>query len=316
MEQAVVSMVDKRTIGIARKALGEYQPGRNILVQQGGRVVSAAVLRASYDATSAKTYVIVNASVENTIHAVYIDETSTHCGGNDEKTCGLFHFEDNTVNADLYDVSIGTSYQSGTSNVTAYGTAPTRANANAKFGSKCLNLAGTGLFALNNCPIPTAGPWTCEASFYGKPTSGIFTGAAGHYSNGWQGGTDNSYWNSDLGFNGSGQPYALGGITITSSVALSANAWNAVAWSYDGTKVYIHVNGILTASGAISFVTADDTILGKIGGRRYLHKDVSSPYFTCDSYLAALVDEVRLTNRCLYTVDYTIPSKPFGPDFR
>lgn len=322
MEQAGVVMVDKRTIGLGRKAQGEYQPGRQVVLRQGGLLVPATVVRAKYDSASSRTQVVLNASVDASIQAVYLDASSPHCGGNDEKTFGLFHFEDNQDNAALYDASLGATYKSGTGNVTVYGIlgAPL-STAQKKFGTKSLNLPGTGMFCLNSFPIAVASAWTIEGYFYGRPVNGIFSGYYWRGDN-FAGGGSWGQTTCAVAFDGNGKPYFSSysagthqtndSFSLVGSTALNADDWNHVAWTYDLTTLMILLNGIPIGSLAKASSAIYGTPFGCIGGQ-YCNNNGS---IYGGSYLTCFVDEVRFSNRCLYNTDFTLPNRPFGPDAR
>jgi hypothetical protein len=109
-------------------------------------------------------------------------------------------------------------------------------------------------------------------------------------------------YNFTLGVNGSAAPIVTWtGGTLVSSVTVSANTWNHLACSWDGTTLRLYVNGAL-GNSTTSFTPptlAQNFLVGRANS------------LTCTAY----VTDVRIvTNPAVYTGStLTVPSAPLSP---
>jgi hypothetical protein len=109
-------------------------------------------------------------------------------------------------------------------------------------------------------------------------------------------------YNFTLGVNGSAAPIVTWtGGTLVSSVTVSANTWNHLACSWDGTTLRLYVNGAL-GNSTTSFTPptlAQNFLIGRANS------------LTCTAY----VTDVRIvTNPAVYTGStLTVPSAPLSP---
>ena len=108
-------------------------------------------------------------------------------------------------------------------------------------------------------------------------------------------------YNFTLGVNGSAAPIVTWtGGTLVSSVTVSANTWNHLACSWDGTTLRLYVNGALGNSTSFTPPTlAQNFLVGRANS------------LTCTAY----VTDVRIvTNPAVYVAStLTVPSAPLSP---
>jgi len=93
--------------------------------------------------------------------------------------------------------------------------------------------------------------------------------------------------------------------------AMVMNAWNHVAWTYDGVDVRLYHNGtlVLTQPTPVGFdpiVVCQNAAIGKNGGVPFFNSDVS--------FLGDLA-EFRISNSVRYSgPTYSVPTEPFSTD--
>jgi len=97
-----------------------------------------------------------------------------------------------------------------------------------------------------------------------------------------------------------------GNVNITSSTAISLNAWTHVAVSYDGSLIRIFINGVVSGSAAVS--GTPDTLFLKSGLQIGLTGTASA------AALNASVTNVRLLQgHAIYTSTFTPSTSPLTP---
>jgi len=139
--------------------------------------------------------------------------------------------------------------------------------------------------------------WTIETWFYATsfgsgviPIFGQVLGGTNYYSVNVNNGTVYFYY-----FNGAGVNVGTGSIT--------ANSWNHLAWSFDGTTIRVFVNGVASGSSAVSGTpqSSPTTIPMTIGG-------------SAMGQIYGYLSNLRITRgQALYTTTFTPPTGPLQP---
>lgn len=93
----------------------------------------------------------------------------------------------------------------------------------------------------------------------------------------------------------------VAGTSVVSTTAVPLNAWHFLTWSYDGSTVYLFMDGTLVASGGIA-------VLASNPGNTFNWGSEVDNIIHSNMYLA----EGRVTKGiCRYTTNFTPPTAPF-----
>lgn len=173
---------------------------------------------------------------------------------------------------------------SGNGNIGTWTNSPT--STNGKFG-KGLSFAGTNDY-LDISASSSLEPGNITVASYiyvaGNDTAGFLAHWNGSGSNGWSYEFSISSGKLSLMF----QNGITNTVNITSSSSIPQNQWSQVAFTYDGSKVYLYINGV-----------QDSTYANYTGGIYYGASPGFSHIGRADYEFNYSLDEVRIYNRAL-----------------
>jgi len=115
--------------------------------------------------------------------------------------------------------------------------------------------------------------------------------------------TRSSASNSGIGFyiNSSGTLYYSGSANnVLTSTSITANSWNHVAWSYDGTTLSGYINGVRGGTATPAFnITQNNGVIGRVG-------------FAASAYMAGYISNFRVVKgTAVYSgASFTPPTSP------
>jgi len=297
VEMASVAYASKRSVTIGREAQATYALGQPLILVQDGKLVPCTVQKCVCSGSTMT--VTVSSYVSQNVSAVYYDTSTSYDYGNDPTfTVFDYHFDTST----LYDSSVN-AHDAGTTGLTVIGGGGTliTSSPSPMFGAGCFSFNGSQAYGDLSFQFQLgAANWGLEGWFWDRPSGSILNTNSG------------SNW-ANVGFSGN---YPTMGsysssFTITSSVAMTASAWNHVAWVRDVNNYFkIYVNGVLGAASAsgLSITSAMYCLFGAA---------VYSGSWSWSGSFSGKVDELRfMSGYCPYNAPFTPPTKPFGPDFR